>query len=157
MNQLQDEYWMRYAIDMANIALTAGEVPVGAVLVKHTNIIGKGWNSSISKNDPSAHAEIIAIREGGNTLKNYRLLNTTLYVTLEPCMMCLGAMIHSRLHRLVYGIHDIKTGAVKSVMNISNYSWVNHKIKTTDGILSRECVSLLNTFFTDVRAKKNYN
>ncbi|PPI88933.1 tRNA adenosine(34) deaminase TadA [Candidatus Pantoea edessiphila] len=150
----KDEYWMRYAINMANIAFKEGEVPVGALLVKNNKIIGKGWNRSISQNDPSAHAEIIAIREAGKTLKNYRLLNTTLYVTLEPCTMCAGALVHSRIERLVYGIDDMKTGAVQSVLNVLNYSGINHKIKLTKGVLSKECLSLLNDFFYLVRKSK---
>ncbi|MXP50825.1 tRNA adenosine(34) deaminase TadA [Pantoea sp. SoEX] len=154
-NQLQDEYWMRYAIELANIAFKEGEIPVGAVLVRNSEVIGKGWNSCIQQHDPSAHAEIIAIREGGKILKNYRLLNTTLYVTLEPCIMCAGAMIHSRIDRLVYGVNDIKTGAIESVMNVLNYSGINHKIKFTSGILPKECVSLLHNFFAIVRRKKS--
>ncbi|WP_199732485.1 tRNA adenosine(34) deaminase TadA [Candidatus Pantoea edessiphila] len=154
MNQLQqDEHWMQYAIELAHIAFEEGEVPVGAVLVKNTELISKGWNSSISKHDPSAHAEMIAIREGGKILKNYRLLNTTLYVTLEPCAMCAGAMVHSRIDRLVYGVRDMKTGAVESVMNILSYSGINHKIQLTSGVLSNTCVSLLHNFFDTVRKR----
>ncbi|PPI88269.1 tRNA adenosine(34) deaminase TadA [Candidatus Pantoea edessiphila] len=155
MSEIKDEYWMQYAIEMANIASAEGEVPVGAILVKDAKVIGKGWNRSISQHDPSAHAEILAIRDGGRALKNYRLLDTTLYVTLEPCAMCAGAMVHSRIYRLVYGIYDMKNGAVESVMNVLSYSGINHKIKLTTGVLSTECLALLKNFFNVARKRNN--
>lgn len=115
MQSDMDEKWMRHALRLADKAEQLGEIPVGAVLVdEQGNLLGEGWNLSISESDPTAHAEIVALRQGGQYLQNYRLLNTTLYVTLEPCTMCAGAILHSRIKRLVFGAADYKTGAVGS-------------------------------------------
>ncbi len=154
LDNLDDEYWMRQALQLALKAQHAGEVPVGAVLVLDNQIIGQGWNSSITHHDPTAHAEIMALRQGGQSLFNYRLLNTRLYVTLEPCVMCAGAMIHSRIHRLIYGADDLKTGATGSRLDVLRYTGINHRIQTTAGILAEDCANLLSTFFQQRRATK---
>lgn len=143
----RDEFFMRDALVLAHYAATSGEVPVGAVLVLEDSIIGKGWNSPISNNDPTAHAEIVALREGATRLNNYRLPNTTLYVTLEPCAMCVGAMLHARISRLVFGATDPKTGAVVSVLQLLDNPRNNHKIIYTAGMLSDASSLLLTNFF----------
>jgi tRNA(adenine34) deaminase len=143
----QDYFYMRRAIELAQIAEKNQEVPVGAVLVHENKIIGDGFNQPISSNDPTAHAEIIALRNGATYLNNYRLIETTLYVTLEPCMMCMGALIHSRVKRLVFGAHDEKTGAVESVFQMGCTDKLNHRIECLGGILAKECGSLLSDFF----------
>lgn len=133
MTQEQDEYWMRRALTLAQRAWEQGEVPVGAVLVQGDRVIGEGWNRPIGQHDPTAHAEIMALRQGGKVLENYRLLNTTLYVTLEPCIMCAGAMVHSRIGRLVYGAHDVKTGAAGSLIDILGHPGMNHHVALHQG------------------------
>ena len=153
--QSTDEYWMRHALDLANRAQQIDEVPVGAVLVKNGEIIGYGWNQPISTNDPSAHAEIIALRSAGVKISNYRLLNTTLYVTLEPCVMCVGAMMHARIQRLVYGASDPKTGAVGSQFDLLSGNQFNHQIVVTPNILSEPCSALLRQFFKAKRKIDN--
>ncbi|UDG81686.1 tRNA-specific adenosine deaminase [Candidatus Profftia lariciata] len=145
--KLDDNYWMQQALILAQKALEQGEVPIGAILVLNFNIIGRGWNRSIKNHDPTAHAEIIALQQGGQILQNYRLLNSTMYVTLEPCIMCAGAILHSRIKHLIYGASNIETGAVNSVLNIFNHSKINHKIKITSGIMDRECSEFLKNFF----------
>ncbi|MFP9230291.1 tRNA adenosine(34) deaminase TadA [Pectobacterium cacticida] len=142
-----DEYWMRYALALARRAQDEGEVPVGAVLVLGDEVIGEGWNRPIGHHDPTAHAEIMALRQGGAVLQNYRLLETTLYVTLEPCIMCAGAMIHSRISRLVYGASDEKTGAAGSLVDILRHPGMNHQVAIESGILAGECADMLSTFF----------
>jgi tRNA(adenine34) deaminase len=146
MSDNDDEIWMHQALQQALKAQNAGEVPVGAVLVLDNQIIGRGWNSSILHQDPTAHAEIMALRQGGQTLKNYRLLNTRLYVTLEPCVMCAGAMIHSRIHRLIYGADDVKTGAAGSLLDVLRHPGMNHQIQVTAGVLANDCAVLLRDF-----------
>ena len=146
-----DEKWMRYALDLAKCAQQSNEVPVGAVLVKDAEIIGSGWNQPILSNDPSAHAEIVALRSAGTNINNYRLLDTTLYVTLEPCVMCVGAMIHARIRRLVYGASDPKTGAAGSQFDLLSGNQFNHQIAVTSEILSEECGALLRQFFKTKR------
>ncbi|WP_036771406.1 tRNA adenosine(34) deaminase TadA [Photorhabdus australis] len=146
-----DEYWMQQAMERAIKAWEQGEIPVGAVLVAGNEIIAEGWNQSIIAHDPSAHAEVIALRKGGEQLQNYRLLNTTLYVTLEPCVMCAGAMIHSRIQRLVYGASDMKTGAAGSLIDILRHPGMNHQIEITGGILAEECSTMLSVFFKQRR------
>lgn len=153
-SELSDEYWMRRALTLAQRAWDEGEVPVGAVLVLDNHIIGEGWNRPIGCHDPTAHAEIMALREGGRALQNYRLLNATLYVTLEPCVMCAGAMVHSRIGRLVFGARDMKTGAVGSQMNIPCHPRMNHLIQVTEGILATACSGLLSRFFQHRRLEK---
>ncbi|WP_340615668.1 tRNA adenosine(34) deaminase TadA [Xenorhabdus entomophaga] len=146
-----DEYWMRRAIELAMRAQEKGEIPVGAVLVADNEIIAEGFNHPITDHDPTAHAEIIALRRGGIQVQNYRLLNTTLYVTLEPCIMCAGAMVHSRIQRLVYGASDMKTGAAGSLIDILRHPAMNHQIDITGGVLAQECSSMLSAFFKQRR------
>ena len=145
--QQQDLTFMQKALELAEQAASKGEVPVGAVLVKEGEIIAEAYNQPIALNDPSAHAEILVMREAAQKLKNYRLINTTLYVTLEPCAMCAAAMVHARIERLVYGADDPKTGAVKSVFSITNHEQLNHKIESTSGVLADESAALLRRFF----------
>ncbi|MEC5318905.1 tRNA adenosine(34) deaminase TadA [Brenneria populi subsp. brevivirga] len=152
-SERDDEYWMRHALTLALRAQDEGEVPVGAVLVLDNQAIGEGWNRPIGHHDPTAHAEIMALRQAGMVLRNYRLLDTTLYVTLEPCIMCAGAMIHSRIGRLVYGAADEKTGAAGSLMDILRHPGMNHQITIDSGVLAAECSSMLSHFFRMRRAQ----
>lgn len=145
---------MQYALSLADKAEAMGEVPVGAVLVKDDEIVGEGWNQPITLHDPSAHAEVMAIRAAGNSLENYRLPNTTLYVTLEPCAMCAGLMIHSRIQRVVFGAFDPKTGAAGSVFDTLIDQRHNHSIEVVGGILETECSNHLKAFFKKRRAQK---
>ncbi|GKX55184.1 tRNA-specific adenosine deaminase [Leminorella grimontii] len=158
MSRDNDENWMRYALQLAERADEEGEIPVGAVLVLDNRIIGEGWNRPIGRHDPTAHAEIAALRQGGETLQNYRLLGATLYVTLEPCIMCAGAMVHSRISRLVYGASDFKTGAAGSLIDILGHPAMNHKVEVTAGVLAETCSSRLSDFFRrrreEIKAKK---
>ncbi|MDQ7090286.1 MAG: tRNA adenosine(34) deaminase TadA [Methylococcales bacterium] len=144
---MDDEEGMRYAIRLAQRAEEAGEVPVGALLVKDNEVIAEGWNRPISEFDPTAHAEIIAIRRAGQVLKNYRLLNTTLYVTLEPCLMCIGAICQSRIQRLVFGAYDVKRGAVCHAFTLAEANFLNHKIEWEGGVLETDTAYLLRDFF----------
>ena len=148
-----DENWMRYALQLAQQAALQGEVPVGAVLVQDDNILGEGWNQPISLNDPSAHAEMLAMRAAGQAAANYRLPNTTLYVTLEPCSMCAGAMIHARIARVVFGAYDPKTGAAGSLFSVLNDPRHNHQVQISGGVLAEECAELLRTFFRERRLR----
>lgn len=143
----KDLEWIQHALKLAERAAQEGEVPVGAVLIKDNEIIGEGWNRPISGQDPTAHAEIMAMRAGATKLQNYRLLDTTLYVTLEPCVMCAGAIIHSRVNRLVYGADDLKAGAAGSVFDTLLSDQFNHKVSLEKGILATECGALLTKFF----------
>jgi tRNA(adenine34) deaminase len=151
-------YWMQHALRLANHATLCGEVPVGAVLVADDGtLLGEGWNCPISSCDPSAHAEIIALRKAAKTLQNYRLVKTTLYVTLEPCIMCVGAMIQARIARLVFGANDPKAGAIVSVFNLLDEverGKLNHKIAYSSGILADECAEMLRRFFQERRGDK---
>ncbi len=147
----QDIFFMRHALALAKQGAAAGEVPVGAVLVLNNEIIGEGFNAPIKNHDPTAHAEIQALRAGALTLNNYRLLNTTLYVTLEPCMMCAGAMIHARIQRLVYAASDAKAGAVESQLQLLDQPFANHAVHHQGGVLATECGSLLSDFFKSRR------
>ena len=150
-----DEKMMRYALTLADKAEALGEIPVGAVLVDDSgNIIGEGWNLSIVQSDPTAHAEIIALRNGAKNIQNYRLLNTTLYVTLEPCTMCAGAILHSRIKRLVFGASDYKTGAVGSRFHFFDDYKMNHTLEITSGVLAEECSQKLSAFFQKRREEK---
>ncbi|TKI06767.1 tRNA adenosine(34) deaminase TadA [Martelella alba] len=142
-----DEFWMRRALVLAGMAEAEGEVPVGAVLVLDGRVIGEGWNRSIGRHDPTAHAEIMALRRGGRAIGNYRLVAATLYVTLEPCVMCAGAMIHSRIGRLVFGAWDEKTGAAGSLCDVLGHPGMNHRIDITAGVLAQECAGRLSAFF----------
>lgn len=147
----EDEAWMRHAIRLAQRAQEQGEVPIGAVLVKDNQVIAEGWNIPIAAHDATAHAEIIAIREAGLILQNYRLIDTTLYVTLEPCVMCMGAISHSRIKRLVFAATDPKRGAVCSALSLSAAPFLNHVVEWQGGVLETECSTLLRDFF---RAKR---
>lgn len=150
-----DEKMIRYALTLADKAEALGEIPVGAVLVDESgNIIGEGWNLSIVQSDPTAHAEIIALRNGAKNIQNYRLLNTTLYVTLEPCTMCAGAILHSRIKRLVFGASDYKTGAVGSRFHFFDDYKMNHTLEITSGVLAEECSQKLSAFFQKRREEK---
>jgi len=148
------EYWMQKAIQLAQKAADEDEVPVGAIIVKDNQLISEGWNQPIQSHDPSAHAEIMAIRNAGQALNNYRLIDTTLYVTLEPCSMCVGAMIHARVKRLVFGAADLKTGATGSAINLIHDAIHNHKIEVVSGVLGDECRALLQQFFQQKRDSK---
>jgi tRNA(adenine34) deaminase len=143
----RDHHWMQYAITLAHKARQADEVPVGAVLVLEDQIIGEGWNQPIALHDPSAHAEIMALRAAARTIQNYRLLNTTLYTTLEPCGMCAVALVHARIQRLVFGASDPKAGAVGSVCHLLDMTHVNHHIEVLGGVESTSCARLLTDFF----------
>jgi tRNA(adenine34) deaminase len=142
---------MEQAINLAHEAYTKNEVPVGAVLVKDNKIIGAGHNCPISTNDPTAHAEIIAIRNAAKNIGNYRLVNTTLYVTIEPCAMCFTAMIHSRIENLIFGANDIRWGAVNSMINLQEIAKWNHKINTKSGLLQDQCSHIMKSFFKEKR------
>ena len=149
-----DICFMREALALARQAEAGGEVPVGAVVVKEGAIIGRGFNAPISRNDPSAHAEMLALREAAQYLGNYRLAGCELFVTLEPCTMCVGAMFHARIARLVYGAHDPKTGACGSVLDLFGEQRLNHHAEITAGVLADECGSLLSNFFAMRRAQQ---
>jgi len=152
--EYNDEYWMTQALALAQRAQEEGEVPVGAILILDNNVIGQGWNRSITYHDPTAHAEIIALRQGGKKQQNYRLPNTTLYVTLEPCMMCTSAMIHSRIYRLVYGASNKKTSILSSILDVLHYLDINHQIKISTGVLTKACSQLLSAFFSQQRLQQ---
>ena len=143
--------WMAQALSLAEKAAALGEVPVGAILVMDNEIIGKGWNQPIRTSDPTAHAEILALREGGRYMNNYRLLNSTLYVTLEPCAMCAGAMIHARIQRLVFGAPDLKTRTGVSLLNLLQDESLNHRVITEGKVLAESCAELLRRFFKERR------
>lgn len=155
--EYDDEDWIRYTIMLAQHAESEGEVPVGAVLLLDGKIIGEGWNSPIKYHDPTAHAEIIAIRKGGSMLANYRLLDTVLYVTMEPCMMCTGAIIHARISRVVFGARDLKTSTAVSLLNLLEYGGINNHIVVTAGILATACAKQLSNFFRCRRASIKRN
>jgi tRNA(adenine34) deaminase len=146
-----DISFMTRAMELAKMAEAAGEVPVGAVVVKDGAIVGEGWNRPISTRDPSAHAEMIAMRAAAQTLDNYRLLDTTLYVTLEPCSMCAGAMVHARVRRLVYAATDPRAGAAGSIFNIVQHAALNHRVETNAGLMAQECALMLREFFASRR------
>lgn len=145
---------MQRAFELAEKAKFQDEVPVGAVIVHENKIIGEGWNQPMTSNDPTAHAEVMALRDAGNKVGNYRLPDTTMYVTLEPCAMCAGAIVHARLARLVYAVDDPKTGACGSVFNLLQSEELNHKVEIENGIMEEECRSLIQTFFKEKRAKQ---
>ena len=148
---IEDEKWMSFALEQARKAEKEGEVPVGAILVKDDLVIARAHNKPISTNDPTAHAEIQLLRAAGEELKNYRLPGTTLYVTLEPCAMCLGAIMHARVERVVFGAHDPKTGVCGSSENFMEASCFNHKIDLSSGVLENESKQLLKNFFNSRR------
>jgi tRNA(adenine34) deaminase len=148
---MNDETFMRRALELAQRAQSEGEVPVGAVVVLEERVIGEGWNRPISASDPSAHAEIQAMRAAASARKNYRLIGATLYVTLEPCAMCVGAMFHARIRRVVFGAADPKTGAAGSVIDLFAQNKINHHALVQGGVLAAECGSVLSEFFASRR------
>ena len=147
----ENEKWMSLALEQARKAEREGEVPVGAILIKNGLLVAEAHNQPISKNDASAHAEIQLIRSAGKKLKNYRLTGTSLYVTLEPCAMCLGAIIHARISNIFYGASDPKSGVCGSCENLLDAKFLNHKVKCSGGILENECKLILNSFFNSRR------
>ncbi len=146
-----DELWMEEALRAAQRALEAGEVPVGAVVVCEGRIVGRGWNRNIGDFDPTAHAEVIALREAGASIGNHRLAGCDLFVTIEPCAMCAGAMVHARIKRLIYGADDLKAGAVRSVMEVLNHPALNHAVEVRSGVLAGRSAELLQEFFRSRR------
>ena len=149
---MHDVYWMQYALDLAHIARSQGEIPVGAVVIdSNQRIVGSGWNHVRQWADPTAHAEILALRAAAQMQKNERLTNTTLYVTLEPCCMCAGALVHARVKRLVFATRDLKSGAAGTVYNVLNGHTLNHKVQVDDGPLQMECAAILSDFFQQLR------
>ena len=151
----KDEKWMQIALNEANLAMNENEIPVGAVLVKNGKVIAKTHNQPIKKNDPTAHAEIQLLRKAGEQQKNYRLIGSTIYVTLEPCTMCFGAMVHARIERIVFGTSDVKTGVCGSCINLNKENFFNHKISITGGVLENERSELLKLFFKSRRDNQN--
>ena len=148
-----DAKWMQRAFELAQKAKEQDEVPVGAVIVYENKIIGEGYNQPISSNDPTAHAEIVALRQAGQTLNNYRLPDATMYVTLEPCAMCAGAIVHARLAKLIYAADDPKTGACGSVFNLLQTNELNHKVEIEKGLMEEESRTMLQDFFKAKRMK----
>ena len=149
-----DELWMEEALRAAQHALNAGEVPVGAIVVRAGKIVGRGWNRNLTDVDPTAHAEILALREAGARVGNHRLGECELFATIEPCAMCAGAMVHARLKRLVYGADDPKAGAVHSVLLVLNHPQLNHQMEVSQGVLAQRCADLLQSFFRQRREEK---
>jgi tRNA(adenine34) deaminase len=154
LNYGTDEAYMRHALELAQQAATVGEVPVGAVVVKDGEIVGRGYNAPISRHDPSAHAEIAALRDAAQRIGNYRLVGCELFVTLEPCVMCVGAMFHARIARVVFGAQDYKTGAAGSVLDLFSQSQLNHHATLQGGVLADECGKVLTDFFAMRRAQQ---
>lgn len=142
-----DAMWMKHALTLADKAESMGEVPVGACVVLNDELIGEGFNTPITDNDPSAHAELRAVKDAASNIQNYRLVDATLYVTLEPCSMCAGMLVHARVKRVVFGAKDAKTGAAGSVMNLLQHPALNHQVEITPGILRDECAAKLSNFF----------
>ena len=153
MGVKSDEQWMQQALQLARTAAAKGEVPVGAVIVRDGIVLGEGYNRPIEATDPTAHAEITALRKACGSINNYRLPDATLYVTLEPCPMCAGALVHARLQRLVYGAPDPRSGAAGTVMNILASEALNHRCQVTGGVLQEQCADLLTAFFKAKRLK----
>ena len=148
-----DELWMEEALREAQRALALGEVPVGAVVVRGEEIVGRGCNSPITDNDPTAHAEVVALRAAAREIGNYRLSNCELFVTMEPCAMCAGAITHARIKRLIYGADDPKAGAVRSVMQVLNAPALNHRVEVVNGVLAGRAMEMVHSFFRERRAK----
>jgi tRNA(adenine34) deaminase len=149
-----DEKYMKMALEEAEEASQKGEIPIGAILLRGDQVIARDHNRCIELNDPTAHAEILVLRKGGEVLKNYRLGETVMYVTAEPCPMCASAMVHSRISRLVFGTHEPKFGAVESKFKLLSDNEVNHRVKIDRGILERECADILKSFFKERRVPK---
>ncbi len=152
MKQVElDRQFMQQALEQAGLAALAGEVPVGAVIVRNGEVVARAFNQPITKHDPSAHAEMLALRQAALSAENYRLPSTTLYVTLEPCTMCAGAMLHARVDRIVYGAADPKTGAAGSVLDVFSSKQINHQTVVEGGVMAQECGQLLRDFFKERR------
>ena len=149
-----DELWMEEALREAQRALALGEVPVGAIVVHEGRIVGRGCNRPITDHDSTAHAEMLALRQAGHNIGNYRLLDCDLYVTVEPCAMCSGAITHARIRRLIYGADDAKAGAVHSALQVLNHPRLNHQVEVTSGVLAARCMDLLQNFFRQRRAEQ---
>ena len=154
MSSNSPEFWMRAALELAEFAALQNEVPVGAVVVLEGKIIGRGSNGPIGRHDPTAHAEIQALQQAAQAIANYRLVNADLYVTLEPCAMCAGAIVHSRIRALYFGAHELKSGAVQSNLNLLEQACMNHKVLITSGVLAEESAGLISGFFKRRRAEK---
>jgi tRNA(adenine34) deaminase len=150
----EDERWMRAALDQAGEGQQRGEVPVGAVIVSDGAIVGEGFNQPIGSSDATAHAEVVAIRDAGRRLGNYRLSGATMYVTIEPCQMCVGAMIHARIARVVYGTPEPKAGAIESAMRAHEHPALNHRLTATGGVLEAECRAVMQEFFKSRRSPR---
>lgn len=150
----QDEYWMRYAQTLAAQAAAIGEIPVGAVIVRQGQILGEGFNCPITSTDPTAHAEIVALRQAAKNALNYRLVDTTLYVTLEPCNMCAGALVHARVGRLVFGALEPKAGCIQSRATLLSADYLNHRVESLGGVCASECAQQLQDFFKMRRQQK---
>jgi len=146
-----DEVWMEEALRAAQRALDSGEVPVGAVVVCQGDIVGRGFNRNLLDSDPTAHAEVVALREAGAAIRNHRLSDCELFVTIEPCAMCAGAMVHARIRRLVYGADDPKAGAVHSALHVLNHPALNHRVEVRGGVLAGRCAEILQEFFRSKR------
>ncbi len=152
--QVDDEFWMSKALALAQNAAELGEVPVGAVVVLEGEIIGQGWNQPITANDPTAHAEIVALRDAAKSIENYRLVEADLYVTLEPCSMCAGAIVHGRIRRVVYGASEPKAGVVESRQVFFEQPWLNHRVQVVSGVMAKQCGETISDFFRLRRAQK---
>jgi tRNA(adenine34) deaminase len=148
-----DEVWMQEALAAAQRALAIDEVPVGAVVVHHGEVIARGWNRNLADHDPTAHAEIVALRAAGAVLGNHRLGECELFATIEPCAMCAGALVHARIQRLVYGADDPKAGAVHSVLQVLNHPQLNHRMAVRGGVLAGRCAELVQSFFRRKRSE----
>jgi tRNA(adenine34) deaminase len=150
-DSLSDEVWMAEALHCARRALERGEVPVGAVVVREGCVLGRGWNRNLTDNDPTAHAEMVALREAGRSVGNHRLIGCELFVTIEPCAMCAGAAVHARLRRLVYGADDPKAGAIHSILQVVNHPNLNHRMDVRGGVLAGRASEILQEFFRERR------
>jgi len=154
MQSRDDAAWMELALEQASLAAQAGEVPVGALVIRDGEIIGRGHNRNLLDNDPTAHAEIVALRQAASRLGNHRLSGCVMYATIEPCSMCAGALIHARISRLVYGASDVKAGAAGSVLGVLNHPRLNHRMEITAGILKERCSEILQDFFRRKRERE---
>jgi len=155
MSSRDEQYWMQQALNLAQQAAADNEVPVGAIIVKEGELLAEGWNQPIGNCDPTAHAEIQALRAGAARMGNYRLPGTTLYVTLEPCPMCAGAIVHARVERVVFGASDPRTGSGGTIFNLLQAPELNHRCEITSGVLGEECGEMLRSFFRERRASQN--
>ena len=149
-----DTHFMRRALELARLARDRGEVPVGAVVVLDEQVIGEGFNQPISSNDPTAHAEIVALREASSRIKNYRLPGARLYVTIEPCQMCVGAMVHARIAKVIYGTREPKAGAIESAIRAHEHPALNHRMEAQGGILEEDCRAAIQSFFSERRVAR---